>query len=161
MYWPLAVLFYLADTHQGIVCYAYYPFARVAVDGRESVELVYVCVSQPRFLEKFALCTLLSRLVDIQKTSRESPMSLERVGSSFNQEYVKAQAVISEHHTVGRNRWMGILITILQLAHVKIILLCKFHAAKLAPISDMAKNYCVKFTHLTLFNRIKGQRIGL
>ena len=104
---------YLADTHQGIVCYADNPFARVAVDGRESVELVYICVSQPRFLEKFALCTLLSRLVDIQKTSGESPMSLERVGSSFNQEYVKAQAVISENHTVGRNARVGIFVMIL------------------------------------------------
>ena len=95
-----------------------HPFARVAADGSEGLELFEVVQVQAGLFSQLALCALLSGLIHAEESIGQSPTAFVRLDAAFNEQNLQLAPIEAEHHTVCGHGGTWVVVSVFLFFHL-------------------------------------------
>ena len=112
------------------------------------MKLLEVHLFDSGFFPQLATGTFFNGLVNAHESTGEGPHAKKRLHTPLNQKHMECAPVETEHHAVGRNGGVRVVILIWFLSVEKIhyAVMCNFYTAKIKCIFYTTKYFCVFFT---------------
>jgi len=98
--------------YEGVIGYADDAFARIAINGAESVELFQEDVFEACLFFEFTAGSLLQGFFDTDEASGERPAAFERLQTALNEKDLEFPLVQTEDDTINGEGWASILVTV-------------------------------------------------